>query len=311
MVNTVSCYVSFLNKTMKLAGLQPKEVEVAPGTIIHFWVNNNNNDDNDNNNTKKKKKKKLLPLVLIQGFGGDGILTWQFQVLALRKKYDLYIPDLLFFGGSYTSSKTKITPRLHADCFAKGLRKLGVEKCVVVGLSYGGFVGFQMAEHYPDLVDSMVVTGSVMALSESISSKALKRIGFSSWPECLMPNSVEGVKAFLDVTSYSLPWMPNFFYKHFLEALFSNNRKERVKILEALVVKDEHVTNHQFRQRIHLLWGEDDIIFNMEVANNLKERLGGKTNLQVLKKAGHLAPLERPFAFNKCLKKNAGLLGYR
>uniref|UniRef100_A0A803LP69 AB hydrolase-1 domain-containing protein n=1 Tax=Chenopodium quinoa TaxID=63459 RepID=A0A803LP69_CHEQI len=189
-----------------------------------------------------------------------------------------------------------------ADCFAKGLRKLGVEKCVVVGLSYGGFVGFQMAEHYPDLVDSMVVTGSVLALSESISSKALERIGFNSWPEYLMPNSVEGVKVLLDKASYSFPWMPKVFFKHIFEVMFGN-RKERVAILEALVVKDEHVTNHQFRQRIHLLWGNDDKIFNMEVANNLKERLGAETNLQVLKKAGHLAPLERPCAFNKCLKK--------
>ncbi|XP_021738625.1 uncharacterized protein LOC110705100 [Chenopodium quinoa] len=301
MVNTVSCYMSILHKMMKLVGMQSKDVEIDQGTVIHFWVNNNN-DDNDEDNNNNNPKKKHPPLVLIHGFAGDGILTWQFQVLALRKKYDLYIPDLLFFGGSYTTSDTKITPRFQADCFAKGLRKLGVEKCVVVGLSYGGFVGFQMAEHYPDLVDSMVVTGSVLALSESISSKALERIGFNSWPEYLMPNSVEGVKVLLDKASYSFPWMPKVFFKHIFEVMFGN-RKERVAILEALVVKDEHVTNHQFRQRIHLLWGNDDKIFNMEVANNLKERLGAETNLQVLKKAGHLAPLERPCAFNKCLKK--------
>ncbi|XP_056698020.1 1-acylglycerol-3-phosphate O-acyltransferase isoform X2 [Spinacia oleracea] len=269
MVNIVSCYMSMLHKIMKLAGMHPKEVEIEPGTVIHFWVNNNNDNDDDDNNAKKKSRRRPA-LVLIHGFAGDGILTWQFQVLALRKKYSLYIPDLLFFGGSHTTSKAKITPRFHADCFAKGLRKLGVEeKCVVVGFSYGGFVGFQMAEHHPELVDSMVVTGSVLALSESISSKSLERIGFSSWPDYLMPNSVEGVKVLLDIGSYSFPWMPKVFYKHYLEVMFGN-RKERVELLEALVVKDEDVTNHQFKQRIHLLWGNEDEIFNLEEANNLK-----------------------------------------
>lgn len=294
MVNIVSCYVSMLQKVMKLAGMQPKEVEIEPGTVIHFWV--------DKNTTNKEKKKKP-PVVLIHGFAGDGLLTWQFQILALRKKYSLFVPDLLFFGGSYTTNKTDRTPRFQADCLATGLRKLGVqEKCVVVGFSYGGFVGFQMAEHHPELVDSVVVSGSVITLSETISTKSLEKIGYSSWPELLMPNSVEGVKTLLDIGSHSFPWMPKVFYKHALQVMFGN-RKERVELLEALLVKDEDVTNHRFQQRIHLLWGNEDKIFNPEVANSLKEKLGGKTELQVLKKAGHLALLERPRAFNKCLKK--------
>ncbi|XP_010690865.2 uncharacterized protein LOC104904342 [Beta vulgaris subsp. vulgaris] len=263
MVNIVSCYISMLHKTMKLAGMQPKEIEIKPGTIIHFWVNKTNI------NTRKKTKKKP-PIVLIHGFAGNGILSWQFQVFSLRKKYSLYIPDLLFFGNSYTNESNRST-RFQADCFALGLRKLGVEeKCMVIGFSYGGFVGFEMAEHHPELVDSLVVCSSTLALSESISSKALERIGFCSWKDYLMPNSVEGVKVFLRIGSYRLPWLPNFFYKHCLEIMFSN-RKERVELLEALVVKDEDVTSHQFHQRIHLLWGNEDKIFTLEVANSLNE----------------------------------------
>jgi hypothetical protein len=36
------------------------------------------------------------------------------------------------------------------------LRKLGVENCTLVGLSYGRIVGFKMAEMFPDLVVSFV-----------------------------------------------------------------------------------------------------------------------------------------------------------
>ncbi|XWS67908.1 hypothetical protein CRYUN_Cryun04dG0045100 [Craigia yunnanensis] len=64
---------------------------------------------------------------------------------------------------------------------AKGLKKLGVERCPLVGFSYGGIVGFKMTEMRPDLIDSMVVAGSVMALTDNISIATLQRIGFSSW----------------------------------------------------------------------------------------------------------------------------------
>ncbi|KAM1151816.1 hypothetical protein EV1_034158 [Malus domestica] len=55
--------------------------------------------------TQKKitENQKSKPAVLfIHGFALDGITTWQFQVLSLAKDYTVYVPDLLFFGGSTT-----------------------------------------------------------------------------------------------------------------------------------------------------------------------------------------------------------------
>jgi pimeloyl-ACP methyl ester carboxylesterase len=63
---------------------------------------------------------------------------------------------------------------------AKGMRKLGVERCTLVGHSYGGTIGFKMVEMYLDLAESLVVTCSVTALTQSLSSSALERFGFKS-----------------------------------------------------------------------------------------------------------------------------------
>jgi pimeloyl-ACP methyl ester carboxylesterase len=103
---------------------------------------------------------------------------------------------------------------------AKCLRKLGVEKCTLVGLSYGGMVGFKMAEMFPDLVDSFVVSCSVMALTESISRASLERIGFPSWVKHLVPDTVEGVKKIVDVSTYKSLWMPHFLYKDVFEVIY-------------------------------------------------------------------------------------------
>ncbi|KAK9667380.1 hypothetical protein RND81_14G252000 [Saponaria officinalis] len=291
MVNIVTCYRKMLHKVMKLAGMKSIEVEIDHETKIHFWVPSKPKNSNPN-------------IVLLHGFAGDGILTWQFQVLTLRKKYNVYVPDFLFFGKSYTS-KFERSAKFQANCLAFGLKSLGLEKCIVVGFSYGGMVSFQLAEHHPELVGSVIITDSVLGLTESISRKGLAQIGFTSWADFLIPNTSEGVKVLLDYSSYknNFPWFPRFVYQHYLEVMF-NNRKERFELLDALVIKDEDVvTNHQFQQVIHLIWGNQDKIFDMEVANNLKERLGGKTRLLIVEDAGHLAMLERPSIFNRRLKE--------
>ncbi|PNT41422.1 hypothetical protein POPTR_004G155800v4 [Populus trichocarpa] len=295
MVNVLTMYMSLLRALMKLVGVKPQAVEIEPGTVMRFWVPS----DQTTSNTKNKPDKPAV--VFVHGFELDGILTWQFQVLALAKEYAVYVPDLLFFGESITDKKERKVA-FQAECTAKGLTKLGVEKCTLVGMSYGGVVCFKMAEMYPDLVESMVVGCTVMAMTESISRAGLERIGFSSWSEYLMPDTVKGVKDLLLVATYKLPWMPDFVFKSILEVMF-DNRKERLELLQELVVSDKDFIVPRFSQKIHLLWGGDDIIFNMEEARNLKEQLEGKATLQFIENAGHLVQSERPSAYNKHLKK--------
>lgn len=237
------------------AGLAPKQVEIEAGTVINIWVPTHHN------------KKPVL--VLVHGFATNGILTWLFQLLSLTRNYSVYVPDLLFFGAS-TTDKPDRSSGFQAECLAQGLLKLGVDKCTLVGLSYGGMVGFKMARSHPDLVESMVACGTVMELTDSITRASLAKIGLSSWSELLLPESVGGVKNMLSVGTHKLPWLPDFFFKHFLEVMF-DNRKEKVELLEALVISDKDATVPNYTQRIHLLWGEDDKIFNLEVAQNLKQ----------------------------------------
>ncbi|XP_015064083.1 epoxide hydrolase 4 [Solanum pennellii] len=320
MVNLVEAQKPLLHGLMKLAGIRPHSIEIEPGTIMNFWV------PSETIIQKTKKNKKITtttPLsnnqcaispdsttepdpnkpvvVLIHGFAGEGIVTWQFQIGALTKKYSVYVPDLLFFGGSVTDRSDR-SPGFQAECLGKGLRKLGVEKCVVVGFSYGGMVAFKMAEMFPDLVEALVVSGSILAMTDSISTTTLNGLGFSSSSELLLPTSVKGLKALLKVAAYKKLWFPDRLHRDFLEVMFTN-RKERGELLEGLVVSNKDTSIPNFPQRIHLLWGENDQIFNLELAQNMKHQLGEKTTFHGIDKAGHLVHLERPCVYNKCLKQ--------
>ncbi|XP_040365569.1 epoxide hydrolase 4 isoform X2 [Rosa chinensis] len=265
MGNIFAIYKPILHGLMKLAGVRPQTLEIEPGTVMNFWVP-----------TETNSKKSKPAVVFLHGFAEDGIMTWQFQVLSLARYYAVYVPDLIFFGGSITD-KPHRSPEFQAECVAKGLRKLGVERCTLVGLSYGGMVGFKMAELYPDLVAAFVVTCSVMALNESVSDAGLGRIGFSRWSDYLLPGSVKG-------------------------AMF-DNRREREELLEALVISDEDFTVANYPQRVYLLWGANDKIFDIESASNLNKQLGNNASVYHIEKAGHLVQLERPFVYNSQLKK--------
>ncbi|KAJ8767150.1 hypothetical protein K2173_013547 [Erythroxylum novogranatense] len=304
MVNSLVAYTRLLHWLMKLVGMRQEEVHIEPGTVIHFWVPSETTSKANDLHTqpiKKKQNPEKPVVVFLHGFGFNGILNWQFQVLALSRKYSLYVPDFLFFGGS-TTLRNDRSPGFQAESMAKALRQLGIHKCTLVGHSYGGMVGFKMAEMFPDLVHSMVICCSVMALTDSISRVSLARLGFSSWSEFLIPNSIIGVKAMLNGGSYRSQWIPEFVHKDILEVMF-DNREERTELLEALQVRDEDFRISKFSQKIHLLWGKEDKIFTMEVAYNLKEQLEGKPTLDAIEKAGHLVQLDRPFVYNSCLKK--------
>ncbi|EAZ12829.1 hypothetical protein OsJ_02750 [Oryza sativa Japonica Group] len=219
----------------------------------------------------------------------------------LAKHYDVYVPDLLYFGGS-TSPSTDRSPGFQAECLAAALRKLGVERCTVVGFSYGGMVSFKMAESHPDLVTSLVVSGSVIAMTDSISEASLERIGVKSSAELLLPETVKGLKALLSIATHRKLWFPDRIHRDYLEVMFTN-RKERAELLEGLVVSNKDATVPVLPQKILLLWGENDNIFNIELAMTMKEQLGEKAMLQSISKAGHLVHIERPCVYNQHLKE--------
>ena len=161
-----------LHFLVRLAGLRQHTVDVdGAGTVLTFWVPKDKVPKDKSTVREITPEDKALPaaetrareerpaVVLVHGFAAEGIVTWQFQAGALAKHYDVYIPDLLYFGGS-TSPSADRSPGFQAECLVAALGKLGVERCTVVGFSYGGMVAFKMAESHPELVRSLVVSGS-------------------------------------------------------------------------------------------------------------------------------------------------------
>ncbi|KAJ6828457.1 epoxide hydrolase 4-like [Iris pallida] len=321
MVNWVEAQKPLLHGLMKMSGLRQQTVDIEPaGTTMTFWVPKekkkknqthhevvpvSRNNDNDDDTSKKKKKKKKghekPAVVLVHGFAAEGIVTWQFQVGKLTSKYSVYVPDLLFFGGSTTRSGDR-SPAFQAECLMRALDELGVHKYTVVGFSYGGMIAFKMAESRPDSVHSLVVSGSVIAMTDAVSAATMGRLGFDTTSDLLLPESVKGLKALLSVATYRKLWFPDFLHRDFLKVMF-NNRKERAELLDGLVISNKDAKVPNLNQRVLLLWGENDNIFKFELAKKMSEQLGEKCVVVGIRKAGHLAQLERPCVYTRRLKE--------
>ncbi|WVZ74006.1 hypothetical protein U9M48_022242 [Paspalum notatum var. saurae] len=319
MVNFIEAQKPVLSRLMKMAGLRPIEVELEPaGTTMHVWAPKHHVGKKGTTispleppsaaakkpagERRRKKSPESRPnVVLIHGFAAEGNVTWQFNFGVLVSRYNLYIPDLMFFGKSSTASADR-SPDFQARCVAGALARLGVARCDVVGFSYGGMVAFKLAEARPELVRSLCVSGSVVAMTDAVNRETMDRLGAGSSAELLMPETLKGLKALLSISMHKKMWFPDRFYKDYLKVMFTN-RKERMELLQGLLTSNMDAKIPAFQQKIMLLWGEEDKVFDIELARKMKEQLGDNCFLHGIRKAGHLLHVERPCAYNRQLQR--------
>lgn len=96
------------------------------------------------------------PVVLVHGFAEDSAV-WDHQAEALKSSYRLLIPDLRGSGGSRSSRGSgrseALTGPISMESMAEDLRALldqeGIEQCILIGHSMGGYIALAFAEKYP------------------------------------------------------------------------------------------------------------------------------------------------------------------
>jgi pimeloyl-ACP methyl ester carboxylesterase len=238
MVNLIEAQKPLLTGMMKLAGLRPIDVELEPGTTMHFWAPKHQagkkgttisplepsgaattKKPSGGRRSRRKNPESKPNVVLIHGFAAEGNVTFQFNFGVLVSRYNVYIPDLLFFGKSSTTDSADRSPEFQARCVAAALDRLGVARCDVVGFSYGGMVAFKMAETRPELVRSLAVSGSVVAMTDAVNKETMARLGTGSSAELLMPETLQGLKALFSVSMYRKMWFPDRLYKDYLKVI--------------------------------------------------------------------------------------------
>lgn len=110
------------------------------------------------------------PLLLLHGLGSSSE-DWENQVPVLAESYDVIVPDFRGHGSSSKPAGPYSIEQFSADIIGL-LEAVEVERCIVVGISLGGMVAFQVAADRPDVAERLVVVNALQAFeTKRISQK--------------------------------------------------------------------------------------------------------------------------------------------
>ncbi|KNA26120.1 hypothetical protein SOVF_000370 [Spinacia oleracea] len=185
------------------------------------------------------------------------------------------MPDLLFFGESYTKNKDR-TPRYQAKCIMEGLKKgFGVKKCTVYSISYGGWVGYSMAEMYPCVVEMNVIVSCGVGTTVDQKQDQLIRVGkqLEEVLEVVVPKDPDAIRLLVQkaVYKYDLTkWAPNFILWEFIKTIENKNRKEKEELMKCVMFEDADSKISALSQETLLVWGDQDYFFPKEIGHQLQ-----------------------------------------
>ncbi|GAA0167889.1 serine protease [Lithospermum erythrorhizon] len=265
----MSLYFHFLD-------LSPCMINLDDQTTMHFWV-------------PRRPRLKKPNLVLIHGYGGNTKWQFMYQINSLAKSFNVYLPDLLFFGNSYTLHKDR-SETFQAKCVFEGLERLGVERCTVYSISYGGFVGYRMAEIYPEMVEKVVIVSSGIGCTVHQKNEQLKNVGGNNHNnnndhdndnnnnndnvfDLLLPEKPKDLRMLVNLSIYKFnpfKWIPDFFLQEFINMMCDSNRKEKRELIEHLLANQTACETSVLKQDALLVWGDKDKVFPLTFAYQLQ-----------------------------------------
>lgn len=120
-------------------------------------------------------------LVFLHGGGLDNaLMSWNEVMNFMGTQYDMYAVDLIGYGESDKPDIVYSIP-MYVEFLHEILQMLNIEKTHLAGLSMGGGISIGFSLSYPEMVDKLILIGSV-GLYERMPFHSLCRwFAFSKW----------------------------------------------------------------------------------------------------------------------------------
>lgn len=288
----VTLYETYLRRCFANAGLSQQTLKLDDETTVQFWGPN------------PEETARKTPVMLIHGFGPVGLWQWRKQVQCLVPHFDVYVPDLIFFGGSTTRSAER-TEVFQAASVAKLADKLNLERFHVVGTSYGGFVAYHVAQMWPERIRKVVIASSGVNMKKGDNEQLLGRAKLENIEDLMLPETAANLRTLMDLAVYKriAHMVPDFVLNEFINRLYTEKREEKIELLKGLTLgREEDPGISALQQDVLLIWGDHDQLFPLRMATELKELLGKKVKLEVMENTAHVPQIEDPLRFNSILK---------
>ncbi|MDO5656264.1 MAG: alpha/beta hydrolase [Flavobacteriaceae bacterium] len=240
---------------------------------------------------KKQKKYTYIeegeghPIVLLHGLMGGLSNFDELMKYFSTKGYKIYAPEIPLYDlpilNTNVSNIAKFVYRF--------LKDVVQQPATLVGNSLGGHVGLVVTAEHPDMVHSLVLTGSSGLYEKSFGETFPKR------------GNYDYVKRKAEEVFYD----PEVATKVLVDEVFEtvNDKKKAIKTLYIARSAIKHNMKNQLKDvqtPVCLIWGKQDTVTPPEVAVEFDEGLPN-SDLFWIDKCGHAPMMEHPQLFNEIL----------
>lgn len=240
--------------------------------------------------------KKSNPLILIHGFPLDSSM-WKNQINFLKEKYQFYTLDLLGFGEN--KEKTPDSIEGFTEQIKTFIDKNFIKEAVFCGFSMGGYITFAFYELFPNNVSALIFVDT-RAAADSEEGKKNRNITLDLLEK-------EGTNYFVENMPQKLMSelsLKNEALLNEVKQIISKQKEESLK--NALIAmrdrKDRKYLLKNIKVKTLFLCGEFDSLSPPDEMKSLSEMVEG-SKFEIVRKSGHLSPMENPKEFNKIVDK--------
>lgn len=227
--------------------------------------------------------------VLLPGLS-DGLATVKGKALMLAKPYKMFFESYTVYMFSRKNDMPMgYSIRDMASDQAEAMKKLGIKKASVMGVSQGGMIAQYLAADYPDTVDKLVLAVSAPRVNETIQNCVSDWIEFANRGDhkSLMIDTAE--------KSYSDGYLKKFRKLYPIIGLIGKQKSYHRFLVNANAILgfDAYEEIQRIACPTLIIGGDDDKTVGIKASYELNEQISD-SRLYVYKGLGHAAYEEAP-----------------
>lgn len=244
-------------------------------------------------------------LLLLHGMGANARINWYNQIKPLSKKFNLIMPDLIYFGES-SSSTQNVSVEFQAKQIHEALLKLGITaKINIMGFSYGGLTTAMYNEFFYNEVSKLIIIdGPVKFFSGKMADSLAKSVGVQNMNNIIVPTTLQEFNGMQKaVMSSSFPITKKLKQK-IITYFFTPTKEIRNKQMNYLIEQQTTYQNYTYnldKTPTLLIWGGKDGVVPPSVGISLNKAYPNTTKLIIYPKAKHDAHFSETKRLNKAV----------
>ncbi|WP_259651281.1 alpha/beta fold hydrolase [Shewanella sp. KT0246] len=257
--STVSMVDNYQQNQLSKAGFEQRHLTLDEGGELHYWQGGSPSDS---------------VIILLHGFGGTGMTSWYEIMQDLVQDYHVIVPDLLWFGSSYSDAPATIMSETQS--IQQLINKLSLTDVSLVGISFGGFVTFDLMINEPEIDKAVMLASPGIVFADEDMDAMTKRFGETSPESVFVPQDKAGVRHLLENTFVNYPWYPSFIDEQIYQVYFADHLTEKQSLITTLPAYRDQLNPNEFKDHLPpslLIWGENDMVFPQEKGIEFSEFL--------------------------------------